>query len=343
MKAVGMGAPHSCTMKPLTFAVLRLLVDGKFHSGEMLAQRLGVSRASVSNALHGVDGYGLDLYSISGRGYCLNNPPQWLDAALITRHLGEQAGQFRIEIFDSLPSSNTLLLQRAAQGAPGGSVLAVELQSGGRGRLGRPWHSGLGNALTFSLLWRFESGLSALSGLSLAVGVALIRALHALGMTGARLKWPNDVLGGDGGKLAGILLEAQGDMLGPSAVVIGIGLNLFPPKHLLSQIDQPVSSLEDMAASVPGVNVPERNYLFAMILCELQVILHEFAVNGFEALRAEWESHHALHNRTVRLSLPDGKVEMGIARGVTGDGALLLETVNGIYVFNAGEIGLRAS
>ena len=343
MKAASMGAPHPCTtMKPLTFALLRLLVDGKFHSGEILAQRFGISRASVSNALHGVNDYGLNVYSVSGRGYCLSNPPQWLDAALIARHLGEQAGQFQIEIFDSLPSSNTLLLQRAAQGVPSGNVLAVELQSSGRGRLGRPWHSGLGNALTFSQLWRFELDLSALSGLSLAVGVALIRALHALGMANARLKWPNDVLGGDGGKLAGILLEAQGDMLGPSAVVIGIGLNLSTPKHLLLQIDQSVSSLEDMVAGMPEINVPERNYLFAVILRELQAILYEFARNGFAALRAEWESHHALHNQTVRLLLPDGRTEIGIARGVTENGALILETVGGMQVFNAGEIGLRA-
>jgi BirA family biotin operon repressor/biotin-[acetyl-CoA-carboxylase] ligase len=162
-------------------------------------------------------------------------------------------------------------------------------------------------------------------------------------MTSARLKWPNDVLGGDGGKLAGILLEAQGDMLGPSAVVIGIGLNLSTPKHLLSQIDQPVSSLEDMVADMPGINVPERNCLFAVILRELQTILHEFASNGFAAIRAEWESHHALQNQSVRLLLPDGRTEIGIARGVTEDGALILETVGGMQIFNAGEIGLRAS
>ncbi|CAH1388167.1 biotin--[acetyl-CoA-carboxylase] ligase [Candidatus Nitrotoga sp. M5] len=329
-------------MKPLTFSLLRLLVDGKFHSGEMLAQRLGISRASVSNALHGVDDYGLVLYSVPGRGYCLSNPPQWLDVALIARHLGEQARQFQIEILDSLPSSNTLLLQRAAQGASSGNVLAVEFQSGGRGRLGRTWHSGLGNALTFSLLWRFELDLSALSGLSLAIGVALIRALRALGIASARLKWPNDVLDDNEGKLAGILLEAQGDMLGPSVVVIGIGLNLSTPKHLLPQIDQPVSSVEDMVAGVSGVSVPERNYLFAVILRELQAILHEFASYGFVALRAEWESHHALHNQTVQLMLPDGRTEVGMARGVTENGALILETVGGMQIFNAGEIGLRA-
>ena len=181
--------------KPLTFALLRLLVDGEFHSGKTLAQRLGISRTSVSNALRGMEGYGLALYSVRGRGYCLSNPPQWLNATGIARALGEQAREFKIEILDSVSSSNTLLLQRAAQGAPGGSVLAVEWQSGGRGRMGRVWHSGLGNALTFSLLWRFEQGLSFLSGLSLAAGVALIRALRVLGITNAQLKWPNDVLG----------------------------------------------------------------------------------------------------------------------------------------------------
>jgi BirA family biotin operon repressor/biotin-[acetyl-CoA-carboxylase] ligase len=125
--------------------------------------------------------------------------------------------------------------------------------------------------------------------------------------------------------------------------VIGIGLNLFTPKHLLPQIDQPVSSLEDMVADMPGVNVPERNYLFAVILRELQAVLYEFASNGFAALRVEWKSHHALQNQTVRLLLPDGRAEMGIARGVTENGALILETVGGTQIFNAGEIGLRAS
>jgi len=336
---------------PLTFTLLRLLVDGEFHSGETLAQRLGISRASVNNALRGMDSYGLALYRVRGRGYCLHNPPQWLDVALIARHLGGQGGKFQIEILDRTPSSNTLLLQRAAQGAPGGSVLAVEWQSGGRGRLGRTWHAGLGNALTFSLLWRFERGLAALSGLSLAVGVALIRVLRALGVVGAQLKWPNDVLG-PGGKLAGILTEAQGDVLGPSAVVIGIGLNLTVPQHLLTQIEQPVDSLADAMAAVseiagpeiavPGIDVPERNYLLALILLELREILREFGTHGFAALRTEWESYHVLHNRMVRLLLPDGSHVAGIARGVTGNGALMLETAQGEKIFHAGEISLRA-
>jgi BirA family biotin operon repressor/biotin-[acetyl-CoA-carboxylase] ligase len=328
----------------LTFTLLRLLADGKFHSGEVLAQQLGISRASVSNALRGVESYGLKLYSVRGRGYCLSNPPQWLDAQRIIRHMGAQGHNFQIEILDRATSSNTLLLQRAKLdvangGAPSGSVLAVEWQSSGRGRLGRTWHSGLGNALTFSLLWRFDCSLSALSGLSLAAGVALLRALRGLGIEGAQLKWPNDVLS-DKGKLAGILIEAQGDMLGPSAVVIGIGLNLSLQQQILRQIGQPVTSLEDMLTE--AAIVPERNHLLAVILIELDGVLREFAAHGFAALRAEWQSYHGMRDQPVQVLLPDGSRVDGIVRGVAEDGALELETMREIRRFNVGEVSLRS-
>ena len=327
----------------LTFTLLRLLADGEFHSGEVLAQQLGISRASVSNALRGMENFGLKLYSVRGRGYCLSHPPQWLDVKRISTHLGEQGDNFQIEILDSAVSSNTLLLQRARQdtpngGAPSGSVLAVEWQSGGRGRLGRSWYSGLGNALTFSVLWRFDCGLSALSGLSLAAGVALIRALRVLGIDGVQLKWPNDVLGGKG-KLAGILIEAQGDMLGPSAVVIGIGLNLSSGQQVLSRVGQPVTGLSDMLAEPSAM--PGRNRLLAVILLELNGVLREFAAHGFAALRAEWQSYHGLQNQPVQVLLPDGSRVAGIVRGVADDGALELETMREVRKFNVGEVSLR--
>jgi BirA family biotin operon repressor/biotin-[acetyl-CoA-carboxylase] ligase len=329
------------TPKPLTFALLRQLADGEFHSGEVLAQQLGVSRASVNNALNSVEQYGLTLYSVRGRGYCLQHAPQWLDVDQINMYLAGAAGVFHVEVVDSAPSSNTLLLQRAAQGAPSGSVVAVEWQSGGRGRLGRAWHSGLGNALTFSLLWRFECGLAGLSGLSLATGVAMMRALQALGVSGAHLKWPNDVLGA-GGKIAGILIEAQGDMLGPSAVVIGIGVNLSVPQQVQQRIDQPVSDLSRLTEKVP-----ERNLLLATLLRELAIVMREFSVDGFASLRVEWESFHHYQNQPVQLLLPDASVVHGVVRGVNQDGALKVEVMSAVTgqpemkIFHGGEISLR--
>lgn len=322
--------------KPLTFALLRRLADGEYHSGEVLGRQFGVTRTTVYNALHDAGNFGLTLYSVRGRGYRLARPLQWLDAELVRAKLGPERGGLHVEILDHAPSSNALLLQRCSQGARGGTVLAVEWQTAGRGRLGRTWHSGLGDALTFSLLWRFESGLDALSGLSLAIGAGMMRALHELGVPGAGLKWPNDVLLNKG-KLAGILLEAQGDMLGPSAVVIGIGLNLNVPEALRERIGQPVSDLSSLE-----MPVPERNLALAVSLKHLAAVLQTFAVHGFAPLRAEWESYHVYQNQPVKILLTDGSQTAGTALGVTDGGALRLATERGEQVFNAGEVSLRS-
>jgi len=223
--------------------------------------------------------------------------------------------------------------------APGGSVLAVELQTAGRGRMGRTWRSGLGSTLTFSLLWRFDCGLNALSGLSLAVGVAIARALGGLGAREVRLKWPNDILTGqskpgDGRKLGGVLIEAQGDMLGPSAVVIGIGLNCSLPDHLAGRIDQPAAALDEICRDMPA-----RNRLLAAVLRELADTLRQFEQHGFAAFGDEWERYHIHQDRPIQLRLADGTTTSGIARGVGANGELRLETAQGMRQFNSGEVG----
>ena len=323
-----------------TWQLLNLLADGEFHSGEVFARQLGVSRASVFNALAEVADYGVELQRIRGRGYRLARPWQRLDRDEILRWLGKDAGKFDIEILPQAASSNTLLLQRAgadvASGrASSGSVLAVELQTAGRGRMGRTWHSGLGTALTFSLLWHFDRGLNALSGLSLAVGVAQTRALKKLGAQGVQLKWPNDILTEDG-KLGGVLIEAQGDMLGPSVVVIGIGMNFTLPANLARRIDQPASALDEVCAMLPT-----RNQLLAVLLQELAAVLQQFAQEGFAALRDEWEQYHTHQNKPIKLQMPDGSTLSGIARGVSDSGELCLETAQGVRRFNSGEVRVR--
>src|SRR3990167_8263214 len=320
-----------------TWQLLNILADGEFHSGEILAELLGVSRASVFNALADVSEHGVALQRIRGRGYRLAQPWQRLEREEILRWLGEDAGQFDIGILPQAASSNTLLLQRAGPGAanggaPGGSVLAVELQTAGRGRMGRTWRSGLGSTLTFSLLWRFDCGLNALSGLSLAVGVAIARALNGLGAQDVRLKWPNDILI-EQGKLGGVLIEAQGDMLGPSAVVIGIGLNCSLPDHLAERIDQPAGALDEVCR-----DMPTRNRLLAAVLQELAGTLRQFAQDGFAVFGDEWEHYHIHQNQPIQLRMADGSVVNGIARGVSRSGELRLETVQGVRQFNSGEV-----
>ena len=313
-----------------------MLADGEFRSGEAMARVLGVSRATVWNALDALDASGLEIFRVRGRGYRLAEPLVMLDRGAIEGALGAHAPEFAIEVVDTVESTNTLLMQRAANGAPSASAIAAEWQTQGRGRRGRPWHALPGATLTFSLLWRFEQGAGFLAGLSLAAGVALMRALAACGVRDAGLKWPNDVLW-RGCKLAGILIEMHGDMLGPSAAVIGVGLNCRLPPALRERIDQPAA---DVVAA--GSRVADRNRLLASILIELGSVLTRFAREGFAHIRDEWQRWHVYQGKPVKLALPDGGTVYGTAEGIADNGALLLATRTGQLHVHSGELTLRA-
>jgi BirA family biotin operon repressor/biotin-[acetyl-CoA-carboxylase] ligase len=323
-------------MNSLTFKALRMLADGEFRSGEAMARNLGVSRASVWNALHALDTSGIEIFRVRGRGYRLAEPLSLLERGAIETALGAHNSRFVLELVDSVDSTNSLLMRRAAEGAASGLMIAAEWQTQGRGRRGRPWHALPGATLTFSLLWRFEQGAGFLAGLSLAVGVAVLRALAICGVRDAGLKWPNDVQWG-GRKLAGILIELQGEMLGPSAAVIGIGLNCRMPRALLDRIDQPVVDVATVAGAAP-----DRNRLLASLLIELESLLTRFARDGFAPLRDEWQRRHVYQGKPVKLALPDGGTVNGVAEGVADNGALLLATRTGQLRFHSGDVSLRA-
>jgi BirA family biotin operon repressor/biotin-[acetyl-CoA-carboxylase] ligase len=318
----------------LTFKILRLLSDAQFHSGPALAKQLGVSRAGVSSALRELDTLGIEMTRDPRRGYRLAAPIDWLDAVQIKRHLGAHAAKFDLSVLDMAASTNTTLLKTAAHGAPSGSVVVAELQTAGRGRRGRAWHTGLGGALTFSVLWRFEQGAGVLAGLGPAVGVALVRALRSLGVGDAALKWPNDVLVSHQ-KVAGTLVEIQGDVLGPSFAVIGVGVNHRLDPATRQRIDQAVVDL--YAAGV----LSDRNRVLAELLRHLGAVLETFSGHGFGPLRKEWEGFHVYAGRRVALRLPDGSFQQGIAAGVSDDGALLLQTDTGLRRYHSGEVSLR--
>jgi BirA family biotin operon repressor/biotin-[acetyl-CoA-carboxylase] ligase len=322
-------------MHILTFPILKLLTDGKFHSGEAIAQHFNVSRATIWNALQNAEALGIEIFSVRGRGYKLPQAVTLLDEASIYNAIGATQPWLKMEIHDCLESTNTYLMQKLSGGQTHASCVATNLQTKGRGRRGRSWQAGLGASLTFSLLWRFQCGAASLSGLSLAVGVALIRALHGMGIQQAQLKWPNDVLI-NREKLAGILIELQGDMDGPSSAVIGIGINLNLSTHVKQQIDQPVIDLASVTTQAINPNV-----LLGELLKHLADVLRDFEKNGFKNLRPEWLHHHAYHLQPVRMLMPDGREVHGIVQGIAEDGTLLVETANGLQPFTSGEISLR--
>ena len=329
-------------MKPLTFSILRLLSDGEFHSGVALAQHLGVSRTSISNALRGLEETGVIVHRVYGRGYRLPDTVQWLDKDKILKYLVAEKENLHLEILDTTKSTNTVLLQRTTiekysdrNKADAIRVVATELQTNGRGRRGQVWHSGLGDSLVFSLQWTFQKGVGLLSGLSLAIGIAIIRSLKSLGVEDVALKWPNDVMS-HYQKIAGILIELRGDSLGPTLAVIGIGINLKLSDKIKSNIDQKTSDL----FSISGKNL-DRNKLMARLLTELLIVLKEFAQHGFKPFKNEWVQYHELENKLVTLYLPDGSIQEGMVQGVSDNGSLALKTLAGIFYFNGGNIKLR--
>ncbi len=242
--------------------------------------------------------------------------------------------RFAIEVADRCESTSTLLLDRAQQGAPSGSVVACERQTAGRGRRGRSWLSAPGDSLTFSLLWRFPAGMPPPAGLSLAVGVAVARTLEGMGAAGIRLKWPNDILAG-GAKLGGILVETLSSG-GRHAAVIGIGLNVRLPPRIAAVVDTAAGALEAVMPCAPS-----RNLLLAGLLDGLAVMLDEFARTGFAALIEEWLARHAHAGQRVSI-LADGTAPLeGRCAGVDADGALLLDTAAGLRRIVSGDVSLR--
>ncbi len=322
-------------MNTLTFPILRLLADGRFHSGEVIARHFGVTRSTVWNALQAAEALGVQLFSVRGRGYRLPQPLRFIQAERVLAKLDGYRDRFTLEIHDCIDSTNSYLMRQAAAGARNGTCVVAELQTAGRGRRGRSWQAGLGSSLTVSVLWRFDGGAGALSGLSLAVGVALIRALQALGADAVALKWPNDVLYAQS-KLAGILIELQGDMDGPSAAVIGIGLNLRLPESMRRNIEQPAADLRDILEESPATDD-----LLGIVLVHLAEVLQAFEQGGFACLREEWAGYHAYHEHPVRMLMPDGRVVEGVVADVAADGALLLNVGGSMQRFCAGEISMR--
>jgi BirA family transcriptional regulator, biotin operon repressor / biotin---[acetyl-CoA-carboxylase] ligase len=323
-------------LSPLGFSLLRCLADGEVHSGEALAIASGISRARVSQLLKEVDAAGLNLERHRGRGYRLSDPLPFLTREAVVAALGARVAELTVEVADRVDSTNGELSRRAAFADIHGHLLAAEWQTAGRGRRGRGWSAVIGGSLSFSLGWRFERGAGFLSGLPLAVGLAVVRALEGEGFHGVALKWPNDLVHRNA-KLGGILVELSGDALGPSLAIIGVGLNVRMPESLRREIAQPVT---DLAAIAPRRRI-DRNVLLARIAVELIRVLRIYASKGFEPFRAAWQRRHAFHKKSVRIVLPDGGAVRGEVFGVDADGALILDSAGRRSRYVSGEVSLR--
>jgi BirA family biotin operon repressor/biotin-[acetyl-CoA-carboxylase] ligase len=307
--------------------LLQRLADGNIHSGQDLARSFGVSRAAVWKHAAKLASWGLDVQSIPGNGYRLSRPVDLLDADLLAARVNSAYGApiERIDVFAEIGSTNAYLAGLPAPAAGRLSACVAEFQTDGRGRRGRSWQAPFGAALCLSVGWQFAQTPPDLSALTLAAGVIVKRALRRLYGFDAALKWPNDVVWDDR-KLGGILVELAAEAQGACRVIVGVGINVSMPADLLAKISDWAHGAVDLSRAAPGVR-PQRTGLAAELIEGMSGLLADYESTGFAPYHAEWSAADYLAHRPVRI---DGGGTDGIARGIDADGALQLQTADGV-------------
>ncbi|CAM3227732.1 biotin--protein ligase [Ectopseudomonas mendocina] len=318
---------------PRMLELLKLLQDGRFHSGEALGAQLGISRSAIWKQLQGLEAeLGVEVFKVPGRGYRLSSPMILLNAERISQ--GALGSGWPVAVEPSVDSTNAEIFRRLEAGERAPFVLLAERQTAGRGRRGRVWASPFAENLYCSVVLRVDGGMSQVEALSLTVGLAVAKTLQSLGLNGVQLKWPNDVLV-DGRKISGILLELAGDPADVCHVVIGIGINVNMANDAPGAIDQPWASVRQCMG-----RMLDRNDLAAELLLQLRDCLSMHWQHGFAGLREEWEALHAWRGRSVVLTAGNNAT-LGVVLGVDERGAVRL-SVDGVdRAFSGGELSLR--
>lgn len=313
--------------------LLDLLSAERFQSGQYLAEKLGVSRASISTWVGRLQALGVDINTIKGRGYRLVDPVDLIDKNRVVNSLNSQTRALvsHVDVKGETASTNDDALAGMYNNSAW-HVYATELQNSGKGRRGRVWRSPFAQNLMFSLARKSHISTEALYSASLLAGVAVVSALRAHSGLEVGLKWPNDIYVNDQ-KLGGILCEMQGSPQDEPLLVIGIGLNVNSSPVGL---DYATCSLKSL-----GVQKRDRTSLLACIVDQLvRLFIDDSAGQVAQALE-QWRAHDILKDREVTITKGQS-VSYGRAQGVDGKGQLLILDEEGqVEALNGGEVSVR--
>jgi len=308
--------------------LVSILADGEFHSGEQLGEQLGMSRAAINKHMQTLKEWGIDFFTVTGKGYSLPSPIQLLDEKKILAGLD----QGQLAVIPVIDSTNQYLLDRMTT-LQSGDACVAEYQQAGRGRRGRQWFSPFGANLYLSMYWRLEQGPLAAMGLSLVIGIVTAEVLQALGATEVKVKWPNDLYLNDR-KLAGILVELTGKAGDAANIVIGTGINLAMRSPDTSVVNQGWINLQEAGVAI------DRNTLAASLVNKMRESLQLFEREGLAPFIERWSRLDNFLDRPVKLLIGDREIP-GIARGIDQQGGLVLEQDGVRKSWVGGEISLR--
>ncbi|TLY48524.1 MAG: biotin--[acetyl-CoA-carboxylase] ligase [Gammaproteobacteria bacterium] len=313
-------------------SILNLLADGKVHSEKEISKLLGIPCMMIPTILEEIPNASINLEVINNKNYRILGGLELLNAAYIAKKIGvTKLLLSKLEVLRLVDSTNNYLLNQTK--CIGNYAVFAEQQTAGRGQFKRTWYSNFGKNIALSLLWQFSIPMNKLTGLTLTVGVAVIKALEEYGLKGIQLKWPNDIIH-QGKKLAGILIESRSIEQKIKKMVIGIGLNLYVPVT--------PSFINDQITSIFSLQklTPQRNQLAGLILKNLLLTLVDFEAKGLNFFIEDIQRLDNLSGKLITVQNQNNFLE-GIGRGINMQGQLCVQINNKTYCFNSGEIRVK--
>lgn len=305
-------------LTPSQRILLDIMGDGLCHSGNELGQTLGVSRSAVWKQINLLTELGLPITSIPNKGYLLAHEFILLNEQEISQKLSATncSIPYKLHVFTSIDSTNRYLKELPSSSFV--DICCAELQTQGRGRFGRHWHSPFGENIYCSSRWSLSCDLSKLSGLSLVTSLAIRATLDEFYKgTEIKIKWPNDILWQDK-KLCGSLIEIIAESNGTAQVIIGIGLNVNSDTKDHHLPDKPWCSLYELSNKRYN-----RNELIACLITQLHRYIIQFINNDLGIFMSEWRKHDYLQGKQITVTQGQGELS-GIARGINNSGQLIL-------------------
>ena len=310
-----------------------------YRSGQELAAHFNCTRATIHNCIARIDALGIQLERIPGRGYRLRMPLDLLDKESIVNDLAPDMAVrvHALECLQQVDSTNRVAVNMPLPPADTFSVVLAEMQSAGKGRRGRAWVSPYAANIYASIVWPTRRPLHELGGLSPYLAITFVEKLHALGLPGLSVKWPNDIHCG-GKKLAGLLIECSGELSGVCKIVVGLGINVKMKHYRNIEIDR---EWTDIHSNAPGWRLT-RNQLTAHLISACALSMRDFESNSVTGLSRRWARWDCMQNANVHVA-DDVNTQYGIARGIDAHGCLLLETDTGVEHISVGDVSLRES
>ena len=250
-----------------------------------------------------------------------------------------------LEIFDEIDSTNSYLMQQPGPRSGFFRTAATLNQTAGRGRYGKSWHSPPGTGLCVSIAYAFARKPENLSALTLAIGLGAIRALRVCDVPDVMLKWPNDLVLGDG-KLGGILTEAHSQGQEVVSIVTGVGLNIdvgsafndeMSDHALFDHEPGPDRVLAAVDLKSRCAELPSRERLTAQLMNEIYAAFAEYEACGFAPFYRHWPAHDWLRGQQVTVETQRQKFS-GVAAGIDEEGALLIETGDAMHRVTSGSV-----